>query len=310
MVEAEAALARCRIAGLADRRTLCALGRTFVSARSPPRTPLDDGRAGSPSGDGDERPRGQPDRVPPPHVRLLRARARAPPRACPAPHAGSRADRRRHGRDHRARRTTPPTGAGARDRRGRSRSGRTGCGARSGSPPARRPRTSSTRPNPCSPAIATVHEGGPVGVAIVPAYREDPLTRHLGTDTYANVATYAGLTAMALSWLARTTPPARPPRTSWPPAATRRTAATAPSRRRAPTERGSRCAHTATDSGDPRYDFGLVAAKHRTAAGWIDLVPNRPGPARRPRPPVRCSRSAASPAIPTASRCGSPRGAP
>ena len=53
-----------------------------------------------------------------------------------------------------------------------------------------------------------LHEGGPLGLAIVPGYKHDPFTRYRGTDPYANAATYAGLTAIALTWLAKTTPAA------------------------------------------------------------------------------------------------------
>ena len=120
------------------------------------------------------------------------------------------------------------------------------------------------------------HDGGPLGVAIVPAYQSDPLTRFEGVDPYANVATYAGLAAMALTWLAQTDP--------------------GPASAALPTgghaqDRGNGAFATATAhgtwlavrahghrSGDPRYDFGLVAAKRRTVAGWVDLVAHRPAP--------------------------------
>jgi hypothetical protein len=53
---------------------------------------------------------------------------------------------------------------------------------------------------------ARLHHGGPLGVAIVPAFKTDPLQMFGGMDLYADVATYAGLTAMTLGRLAETNP--------------------------------------------------------------------------------------------------------
>jgi hypothetical protein len=54
-----------------------------------------------------------------------------------------------------------------------------------------------------------LHQGGPYGIFVTPAFRRDPFAVCPGLDDYANVASYAGLTAVGLDWLAGVPPPRR-----------------------------------------------------------------------------------------------------
>ncbi|MDA0174495.1 hypothetical protein OJ998_35680 [Solirubrobacter taibaiensis] len=282
MVEAEGALARCRIAGLPNRRALCALGRTFVTRTFPAAarrwtTVGRDGRRVTVMSDPTDNPIAY-------HHLTLGYFAHALSRLARVPRAARRV------LVQMARGTvaiTAPDGDAAYWGRSQGTSWTLAFGAYG----LRRAQRFTTRAEAARfehtaqsllSRYRDRHEGGPVGVAIVPAYRDDPLTRHVGLDSYANVATYAGLTAMALSRLARTTPrvPARAaPSTGH--AQDRGNGAFATAR-----ARGTWLAVRAHGhrTGDPRYDFGLVAAKHRTPAGWHDLVASRPAPGARPAP--------------------------
>ena len=121
------------------------------------------------------------------------------------------------------------------------------------------------------------HAGGPYGTFITPSFGADPLVRPQGIDPYANAATYAGLTAFVLSWLADQGAPSGDAR---PVLADRRSfiAGTGMGRfatvRRGPVWFAVR--QRSDGSGDLRYDVGLAAAKIRTAKGWQDLTPVKP----------------------------------
>jgi hypothetical protein len=123
--------------------------------------------------------------------------------------------------------------------------------------------------------FARVHRGGPYGLFITPAFSAAPFDVCPGVDDYSNVATYAGLTAMALTWLAESGAARAVPgggvgmvfdRGEDPFATARRGAIWFAVRGRDARAHG----------GDLRYDFGLVAAKLRVNGEWGDLVSVRP----------------------------------
>jgi hypothetical protein len=126
--------------------------------------------------------------------------------------------------------------------------------------------------------FARVHRAGPYALLITPAFATDPFTACSCVDDYSNVATYAGLTALALTWLAES-----------------RAAGVTSARVGAPVgivyDRGADAFATArrdaiwfavrahdarAHDGDLRYDFGLVAAKHGVNGRWNDLLSVRP----------------------------------
>jgi hypothetical protein len=127
--------------------------------------------------------------------------------------------------------------------------------------------------------FARLYRGGPYALWIVPAFREDPFSRPPALDDYANVATYAGLTAVALTWLASAPAPAPRPRVRGP---GRGVAVLFPIGEDAfaTVRRGDIWfavrKHGARAHGDLRSDFGLLAAQCRGATGWRALVAVRP----------------------------------
>jgi hypothetical protein len=127
--------------------------------------------------------------------------------------------------------------------------------------------------------FARVHRGGPYALYITPAFAAAPLAASAGVDDYSNVATYAGLTAVALTWLAE------------PGTAGVGKAADAGGDARTVFNRGKdpfatvrhgaiwfavRAHDARAHGGDLRYDFGLVSAKRRVNHAWADLLSIRP----------------------------------
>ncbi|WP_028067392.1 hypothetical protein [Solirubrobacter soli] len=121
-----------------------------------------------------------------------------------------------------------------------------------------------------------VHRGGPYGVWIVPALREDPASRPPALDDYANLATYAGLTAVALTWL-DLAPVGRANGRGRPVAAVFDVGEDAfATVRRGDVWFAVREHWARAHDGDLRSDFGLLAAERRGADGWRALVAVRP----------------------------------
>jgi hypothetical protein len=131
--------------------------------------------------------------------------------------------------------------------------------------------------------VVAVHGFGPHGVWIVPALRTDPAAGRAAMDDYAANGVYNGLTLVGAEWTLGPLATADPPATGalggdrdGTTAIGRGLASFAVSRHRgvwfAVRMRSGRAAH----SHDPRYAFGLMAAKRRTATGWTDVVPAAP----------------------------------
>jgi hypothetical protein len=127
------------------------------------------------------------------------------------------------------------------------------------------------------------HGFGPYGVWIVPALRSDRDAGRAAMDDYAANGVYNGLTLVGAEWTlaepatADTPPPAR--------LAGDRDGVTRLGRGRASfavSRHGNVWFAVRMRSGfgghthDPRYAFGLMAVKRRTATGWSDAVPAAP----------------------------------
>jgi hypothetical protein len=127
--------------------------------------------------------------------------------------------------------------------------------------------------------FAQMHRGGPYAVFITPAFAAAPFATCAGVDDYSNVTTYAGLTALALTWLAESgTAGAGIAGDAGGHAGMvfdRGTDAFATVRRGA-TWFAVRAHDARAHGGDLRYDFGLVSAKRRVDGAWVDLVSVRP----------------------------------
>jgi hypothetical protein len=127
-----------------------------------------------------------------------------------------------------------------------------------------------------------VHLGGPYGVWIIPALREDPTARPPALDDYANLATYAGMTAVALTWLAEA-----PARTGAAPRERQVGAVFDVGKDAVATVRRGDvwfAVHkhgTFANARDLRSDFGLLAAESRGTHGWRPLLAVRPHTAAR-----------------------------
>jgi hypothetical protein len=138
--------------------------------------------------------------------------------------------------------------------------------------------------------IDTVHGFGPFGVWIVPALRSDPAAGRAAMDDYAANGVYNGLTLVGAEWTLAQLPDgehraAVPVHTApigadaggaW--RIDRGAAAFAVSRHGRTWFAVRMRAAAGEHRGDPRYAFGLMAAKRRTGGGWRDLVPAAPRP--------------------------------
>jgi hypothetical protein len=135
--------------------------------------------------------------------------------------------------------------------------------------------------------IDRVHGFGPYGVWIVPALRTDAAAGRAAMDDYAANGVYNGLTLVGAEWAlsdgeygvpiaAPTGPLGADAGGAW--RIGRGAAAFAVSRRRATWFAVRMRAGTGEHRGDPRYAFGLMAAKHRTGGRWRDLVAAPPRP--------------------------------
>jgi hypothetical protein len=131
--------------------------------------------------------------------------------------------------------------------------------------------------------VVAVHGFGPHGVWIVPSLRTDPAAGRAAMDDYAANGVYNGLTLVGAEWTLNSLATAEPSATGalggdrdGTAAIGRGLASFAVSRHRnvwfAVRMRSGFGGH----SHDPRYAFGLMAAKRRTAAGWTDVVPAAP----------------------------------
>jgi hypothetical protein len=147
--------------------------------------------------------------------------------------------------------------------------------------------------------FARVHRGGPYGLFITPAFSAAPFDASPGVDDYSNVATYAGLTAMALTWLAESGARRPDPGGGFGMVFDRGEDPFATARRGAIwfAVRGQ---DASEHRGDLRYDFGLVAAKLRANGEWRDLIAVRPRTAAGEEP--------AGPQLHRAGRVGYPDG--
>jgi hypothetical protein len=138
--------------------------------------------------------------------------------------------------------------------------------------------------------VDTVHGFGPFGVWIVPALRDDPAAGRAAMDDYAANGVYNGLTLVGAEWTLAGLPDGeyRVP-VGLPPAPLgadtsgawrigRGAATFAVSRHRDSWFAVRMRAGTGTHRGDPRYAFGLMAAKRRGASGWHDVVAAAPRP--------------------------------
>jgi hypothetical protein len=137
--------------------------------------------------------------------------------------------------------------------------------------------------------IASVHGFGPYGVWIVPALRTHPAEGRAAMDDYAANGVYNGLTLVGAEWTEADLSRARGPAFG----TLRRgggLAADRPGARRlgrglggfAVARRGDvwfavrMRAGFGAHAGDPRYGFGLMAAKRRVGGAWRDIVPAAP----------------------------------
>src|SRR4051794_7136451 len=132
--------------------------------------------------------------------------------------------------------------------------------------------------------IAAVHGFGPAGVWIVPALRTDADAGRAAMDDYAANGVYNGLTLVGAEWTLASLPDGEhrapiPPQTAplgadhggaW---RIGRGAATFAVSRHGDTWFAVRMrAGTGGHRGDPRYAFGLMAAKRHGTTGWRDAV--------------------------------------
>jgi hypothetical protein len=128
--------------------------------------------------------------------------------------------------------------------------------------------------------VTTVHGFGPYGVWIVPALRDDAAAGRAAMDDYAANGVYNGLTLVAAEWsLQRPATAAPGPLPADRDGAWRigRGSAEFAVSRHGASWFAVRMRRAGGDhAGDPRYAFGLMSAKRRTATGWRDVVPAPP----------------------------------
>jgi hypothetical protein len=154
-----------------------------------------------------------------------------------------------------------------------------GAGALAADGPAGRRRAERLRDR-AARRILSVHGFGPDGVWIVPALRMDAAAGRAAMDDYAANGVYNGLTLVGAEWAladpagGATGPLGADRGGSW--RIGRAGAEFAVSRRGASWFAVRMRGATGTHVGDPRYAFGLMAAKRRTALGWADVVPAAP----------------------------------